>query len=117
MDADANMGAKTLREQSRRGPFKASSGRSRVLDRSAHVSYRRRGKALEITIRRGVTEYELDTLIGKLGAHRVGSHNAFLYIIKGNSKKKIGVLDRIDLTKLRDKIEECLITFRVVGLL
>ena len=117
MDADANMGAKKLREQSRRGPFKSSTGRSRVMDRSAHVAYRRRLRALEITISRGVTLHEMDTLIGKLGAHRLATHGSFLFIIKGTSRKKVGALDRIDLRKLRDKIHECLDKHRACGLL
>ena len=117
MDADANMGAQNLREQSRRGPFKRSGGKSRVMDRSAHVAYRRRGRALEITISRGVTDYEMDTLVGKLGAHRLATHGAILYIIKGNSRKKVGTLDRVDMTKLRDQVYECLDKYRACGLL
>jgi len=117
MDADSNMGARALREQSRRGPFKNSSGRTRVLDRSAHVSYRRRGRAMEITIRQGVTEYEMATLIGKLSAHRMGTHGALLFLIKGRSKKKMGSLDRIDMNKLRDKLWDCTHKYRVTGLL
>jgi hypothetical protein len=72
--------------------------------------------ALEITISRGVTQYEMDTLVGKLGAHRLATRGSFLYIIKGNSRKKISRLDRIDLNKLRDKIYECLTKYRVCGL-
>jgi hypothetical protein len=117
MDADSNMGAKKLERQSRRGPFKKSGGRSRVLDRSAHVHYRQRGSALEITIYRGVTDYEMDTLIGKLGAHRVATHGSILFFIKGNSKKKIGLLDQVSMKKVRDKIDECLVKYRVAGLL
>ena len=117
MDADSNMGAKKLARQSRRGPFKNSSGRSRVLDRSAHVHYRQRGAGLEITIHRGVTDYEMATLIGKLGAHRVATHGSILFFIKGNSKKKIGLLDQVSLQKVREKIEECLEKYRVAGLL
>ena len=117
MDADANMGARKLRERSRRGPFKASSGRSRVMDRSAHVTYRRRGPALEITVRRGVTDYELDTLLAKLGSHRMSTIDSILYIIKGNKKMKLGKLDRVDLNKLHIKLNECLDKYSVVGLL
>ena len=54
---------------------------------------------------------------GKLGAHRLATHGAFLYIIKGNSKKKVGNLDRVDLRKLRDRIYDCLNKFRTCGLL
>ena len=83
----------------------------------AHVSYRRRGRALEITINRGVTDYELDTLFGKLGAHRVATHGAILYTVQNNSQKKVGNLDRINFTKLRKKIEDALDKYRVYGLL
>ena len=117
MDADANMGAHNLREQSRRGPFKRSGGRSRVLDRSAHVSYRQRGRTLEITVRRGVTDYEMSTLIGKLSAHRMASGGSIFYFIRGNSKQKVGTLDRVDMEKLRTKIEDTLLKTGVVGLL
>ena len=117
MSADSNMGAKKL--HARRGPFKHSggSGRSRIMDRSAHVSYRRRGMTLEITIRRNVTEYELDTVFAKLGAHRIGSHGALLFIIKGRSEKKLGSLDRVDFSKLRDMVYDCLKTYGVAGIL
>ena len=117
MSADSNMGAKKL--HARRGPFKNSggSGRSRIMDRSAHVSYRRRGMTLEITIRRNVSEYELDTVFAKLGAHRIGSHGALLFIIKGRSEKKLGSIDRVDFSKLRDMVYDCLKTYGVAGIL
>ena len=87
------------------------------MDKSAHVAYRRRHRALEVTISRGVTSHEMETLIGKLGAHRLSAHGTILYFIKGNSRKKIGELDRVDLDKLRDKIVDCLDKSRVCGLL
>lgn len=117
MDADANMGAKNLVKASRRGPFKRSGGRSRVMDRSAHVVYRRRGRALEITISRGITSYEMETLIGKLNVHRLGTHGCLVFLIKGNSRKKLGNIDDIALEKLRDKIHKMLTKSRVIGLL
>lgn len=116
LDADSNMGAQNLRERSRRGPFKASSGRSRVMGRSAHVSYRRRGHALEITVRRGVTDSEMSTLIGKLNAHRISSYKSILILISG-SRKKLGTLDRIDMEKLREKIYQQLDKRPTIGLL
>ena len=85
------------------------------MDRSAHVSYRSRGGALEITISRGVINHEMETLIGKLGAHRLATHGAFLYIIKQLEKE--GNLDRVDLRKLRDRIYDCLNKYRTCGLL
>ena len=115
MDADANMGAQNLRMASRRGPFKHSSGRSRIMDRSAHVSYRRRGNAIEITVQRGVTETEMQTLLGKLASHRMASARSEVFYISGSSKK-IGSLDRVDLQKLRDKIYKDLIKKRTIGI-
>lgn len=116
LDADSNMGANRLVSQSRRGPFKHSSGRSRVMDRSAHVTYRRRGRALEITVRRGVTSYEMDTLIGKLNVHRLATQNCILFMIAGK-RSKLGFLDRIDLDKLRNQIHKKLHKKTQIGLL
>jgi len=89
MDADSSMGAKRMLESGRRGPFRSSSGPSRVMDKSAHVSYRRRGHTMEITVRRGVSSYELDTLIGKLAAHRMSTSNSHVFFIS-RRRKKIG---------------------------
>lgn len=116
LDADSNMGAQNLRERSRRGPFRTSTGRSRVMDRTAHVAYRRRGHAMEITVRRGITDSEMETLIGKLSAHRIASQRADLYLISG-SRKKMGDLDRIDMEKLRTKIYAELQKRPTIGLL
>ena len=110
------MGAQNLRERSRRGPFRTSTGRSRVMDRTAHVAYRRRGHAMEITVRRGITDSEMETLIGKLSAHRIASQRADLYLISG-SRKKMGDLDRIDMEKLRTKIYAELQKRPTIGLL
>jgi len=116
MDADSNMGAQNLRMRSRRGPFRASKGRSRIMDRSAHVSYRRRGHAIEITVRRGINDQEMDNLIGKLSAHRIASQQAILYILS-TRRKKMGTLDRIDMEKLRFHIHEELDKRATIGLL
>jgi len=115
MDADSNMGAKRMLDAGRRGPFKASSGASRIMDKSAHVTYRRRGHRIEITVLRGVSTYELDTLLGKIGAHRMSTTNSTLFFIDGR-KKKLGNLDRIDMEKLRDKIEKALDKRREIGI-
>ena len=114
MDADSNMGAKRMLDAGRRGPFKGSSG-NRIMDRSAHVTYRRRGHSIEITVLRGVTSYELDTLIGKLGAHRISTTRSTLFFSDGR-KKKMGLLDQIDLEKLREKIENALDKRRQIGI-
>ena len=115
MDADSNMGAKRMLDAGRRGPFRTASGASRVMDRSAHVLYRRRGHSLEITVLRGVTAYELDTLIGKISAHRMSTTESTLIFIDGR-RKKLGSLDRVDMVKLRDKIEKALDKRRQIGL-
>ena len=115
MDADSNMGARRTVESGRRGPFRNSSGASRVMDRSAHVMYRRRGYSIEITVMRGITSYEMDQLIGKLGAHRLSTASSQLFLIDGK-KKKLGQLDRISLEKLRQMIHKALDKRRQVGL-
>ena len=115
MDADSNLGAKRMLDAGRRGPFRNSSGASRVMDRSAHISYRRRGHSIEITILRGVTSYELDTLVGKISAHRLSTVQTTLFFVDGK-KRKLGNLDRVDLEKLRDKIRKALEKRRQVGL-
>ena len=65
--------------------------------------YRKRGYTLEITIKRGVNEHEMDTLIGKLAAHRIGSHRCVVTLVVGK-EKKLGDITRIDLEKLRKKL-------------
>ena len=87
------------------------------MDRSAHVAYKVRGRGVEITISRGVTDHEMDTLIGKLSAHRLATHESLLFIIKGNTRRKIGPLDKVDMSKLRQWIHDCLGKHRVCGLL
>jgi len=115
MDADSNMGARRMLDSGRRGPFRASSGSSRIMDRSAHVLYRRRGHSIEITVLRGVTSYELDTLIGKLGAHRLSTTRTHLFFFDGK-KQKLGLLDQVDLEKLRDQIHKALQKRRQIGI-
>ncbi len=113
LDADSNMGASSLKKK--RGPYRANHGRSRIMDRSAHVMYRRRGYTLEITIKRGVNEQEMDTLIGKLGAHLLGSNRCKVTLISGRHKN-LGDLSRIDLGKLRKKLYDELDKRATIGL-
>ena len=115
MDADSNMGATRMQDSGRRGPFKGSSGVSRIMDRSAHVLYRRRGHCIEITVHRGASTYELDTLVGKLGAHRLSTVKSHLFFIDGR-KKNLGSLDQVDLEKLRTKIDKALDKKRQIGI-
>ena len=60
---DVNEGQKLLVTKGRRGPFAAQTGRSTVMDRSRHVSYRSRYGAMEITVSRGVHSTEVDALL------------------------------------------------------
>ena len=115
MDADSNMGATSLLNSTRKGPFRAERGSSRVLSRTKHVTYRRRGHTLEITVSRGATPAEMDELVGKLAAHRISTTETVLWFVDSKSKK-MGKLNNIDLLKLRDKIMETLSSRRVVGL-
>lgn len=115
MDADSNMGARRMVDSGRRGPFKTSSGSSRVMERSAHVLYRRRGHSIEITVLRGVSSYELDTLLGKLGAHRLSTVRTHVFFFNGK-KRKIGLLDNVDLEKLREQIQKALEKRRQIGI-
>lgn len=114
-DADANMGNKALLEGSRSGPFRSSTGPSRVMDRSAHVLYRRRGPTIEITVKRGVTSYELDTLTGKLAAHRLSTHDTHVFFVDGR-RRKIGKLIDVNLQALRSMITETLVKRTQVGI-
>jgi hypothetical protein len=59
----------------------------------------------------------LDTLISKMGAHRLSTHGAFLYILKGNSKKLVARLDKVNLETFRNKIRDCLDKYPRMGLL
>ena len=114
---DSNEGQRVLKERSRKGPFKDQSGSSTVMDRSAHVLYRKRNGAFEITVRRGVINGELQQLLSKLSAHRGSISSSYVSIIKGKKKYRLGRLDQLDLRKLLQMIEECLASYSSVGLL
>ena len=73
LEGDINEGQKVLVERAKRGPFKQQGGRSTVMDRSAHVTYRKRAGAFEITVRRGVISGELQQLLSKLSMHRMST--------------------------------------------
>ena len=81
--ARMNKGQRELVARSRRGPFRNKGGRSTVMDSSAHIIYRKRAGAFEITVRRGVIGSELQQLLSKLSMHRMGMSGSYLVIIKG----------------------------------
>ena len=116
MEGDINEGQKVLVERSKRGPFKQQGGRSTVMDRSAHVTYRKRAGAFEITVRRGVISGELQQLLSKLSMHRMSVHGSHVVIIKGSKRYRLGALADIDLRYLLELVDECLQQYGTCGL-
>ena len=116
IQADANMGMRSLESNARRGPFSNMEGSYRTMARSAKVVYKVRNKVIQITVQRGVHRTELDVLIGKLGAHRMSTSDTEIYIIANRKKTKLGLLARISLGDLRRTIQKNLVKFRTVGI-
>ena len=116
VEGDINEGQKVLVERSRRGPFKQQRGRSTVMDRSAHVTYRKRAGAFEITARRGITQSEMQQLLSKLGIHRMSVYGSHLVIIKGGKRYRLGPLAEINLKYLTELVEECIDQYGSCGL-
>ena len=77
---------------------------------------RKRQNQIEITIKRGVTTEEINNIHAKLGAHTRKSPLAIIFLV-ARSKKKIGSLRDIDLTKLMFLIQESLVTKKQIGIL
>ena len=113
LDADANMGAKARK----RGTFKARRGPSMVMSRSTNTSIRKRGPSIEMTVRRGATEYEMESLIGKLTAHMLSTKITWVYLLHGGRKRKVGRLSTIDLQRLKARVVKLLMEHREVGIL
>jgi hypothetical protein len=116
INADINEGQKVLVEKSRRGPFRDQTGRSTVMDSSAHVTYRKRGGVFEITVRRGVNASELRTLETKLNTHRLSGPGSRVTIIKGSRRYRLGPLDEINMRYLRELTVECIDQYGSCGL-
>ena len=116
VEGDINEGQKVLVERARRGPFKDQTGRSTVMDRSAHVTYRKRAGAFEITARRGVTHSEMQQLLSKLSIHRMSIHGSHLVIIKGSKRYRLGPLAEINLKYLTELVRECIDQYGSCGL-
>ena len=104
VEGDINEGRRKLIQKGRRGPFAESSGRSTVMDSSAHVKYRNRRGVMEITVRRGATEYEVQLVISKLRSNNFGA-DAYITLIKGKKKYRLGQL-----------VQECLMSYSSCGL-
>jgi hypothetical protein len=116
IEGDINEGHKVLVERSKRGPFRAESGRSTVMDRSAHVTYRKRAGAFEITIRRGVIASEMKQMLSKLSMHRMSVHGSHIVIIKGSKRFRLGPLGEINFKYLSDLVDECIQQYGSCGL-
>ena len=113
---DINEGQRVIRERSRRGPFRDQKGPSTVMDSSTHVTYRKRSGVFEITVRRGVSNVELQQLLSKLSMHRLSIQGSNVTVIKGSTKYRLGSLSRIDLRKILKIIEDCLRKYGTCGL-
>jgi hypothetical protein len=81
--------------------------RSRIMKRSAHILYRRQGNSLVITVLQGVSTYELNLLVGKLGGHRASTTESVVSLA-APKRQSLGSLDRLDLEKFRDRLEKIL---------
>ena len=115
VEGDANEGRRRIVDKGRRGPFAASSGRSTVMDSSAHVKYRNRRGVMEITVRRGATAYEMQLVISKLRSHKFGT-DAYITLIKGRKKYRLGRLREFSLERLEHLVRECLMSYSSCGL-
>jgi hypothetical protein len=116
VEGDINEGHKVLVERSKRGPFRKQSGRSTVMDRSAHITYRKRAGAFEITIRRGANASELQQMVAKLSMHRMSVHGSHVVIIKGNKRFRLGPLGEINFKYLSELVDECVSQYGSCGL-
>jgi hypothetical protein len=116
MNGDINEGHRTLVERSKRGPFRAQRGRSTVMDSSAHVVYRKRAGAFEITVKRGAVAQEFQQLLTKLSMHRMSTSDSLVTIIKGSRRYRLGKLSEINLKYLQEMIEECVLQYGTCGL-
>ena len=116
VEGDINEGQKAIRQRARRGPFRDQNGRSLVMDQSAYVKYRKRGNAFEITVRRGVSNAEIQQLLSKLSMHRLSIQGSNVVVIKGRKRFRLGSLSRLDLRKLLRVIQDCLQNYGTCGL-
>ena len=115
-EGDINEGAKVVKERSRKGPFREERGRSTIMDRTTHVMYRKRAGGFEITVRRGAVRQEFQTLLSKLEMHRMSTTGSLVTLIKGNKRFRLGKLTEINMSYLRDLIEDCLEQYGSCGL-
>ena len=116
MHGDINEGQKSVVERSRRGPFRGHGGRSTIMDRSAHITYRKRRGVFEITIRKGVQNAEMDQMTSKLQMHRMHQDGSRVTIIKGTRRYRLGRLRDLDLNYLIELIADCVSQYGHCGI-
>jgi len=114
---DVNMGQRAaMNRHAKTGPFAGRRGHSRVMNKSANVQGRSRGKLYETTIRRKVSAYELSMVMKKVRVHRKSGVGTMVFLHYGRTKKLIGDLTDIDLEELKRLIRVRLKKHRTVGL-
>jgi hypothetical protein len=116
VEGDINGGATALMVKGRRGPFKDQRGRSQVLDRSAHVLYRRRHRTMEVTVKRGVSDSEMDLLMSKILSQQVSAPGTSMVMVKGNKRYPMGPVSGVRVKTLRSLVYECLDKYSTCGL-
>ena len=87
-----------------------------MIDRSAHIIYRKRGEAFEITVRRSAIQAELQQLLSKLSMHRMSIADSYLVIIKGSKRVNLGRLSDMNLHQLLQLIDDCVEQYGTCGL-
>jgi hypothetical protein len=115
IEGDINEGQRVMIEKSRKGPFRHESGRSTVMDRSAHITYRKRAGAMEITVKRGCIKQEMEQMMRKLVSHRLSSFGSLVTLIKGSKRYRLGKLSDINMRYLRELVEECIEQYGTCG--
>ena len=114
LEDDMNMGRSMLRAKSNR--IFRSKDPSRIENKTAHIEYRQRARTTEITMKVGISAFEINVLKTKLATHRGYTTQTVLQLIIGAERHNLGFLRNIDLDKLIRRIMGLLSTKRTVGL-
>ena len=104
-------------EQARRGPFKAQTGRSRIVHSTANTVYRRRGSNVEITVTRKATLPEITILVAKINAHGLYNGRSYLTLLMRGSTHRMGPVVGLNLDLLKKQILEGIKKFGSIGIL